>query len=443
MSFFPSFHNADFDGDEVNLFDFSGSDKHDIFDQIGDTQMREMLVILETLEKSLQRFNLLNDDVILEIALNLDTKSIANFCNSNSRYHRLICNNEVFWHLKFKRDYFDIKNYTGSWKHLYLNYNLLHTGTMAKSISPIQIHSSAKFKPKQINNQIAVDDNGSVWVYKTHRDEYQNLLFVNDEIGWTRIPIIKAKMACINQFSQILYIDHNDDVYLYGANNYSNLMISNKALSRIDRVLVLGVKAKYIAMTNFLAAIIDQQGNVHIMGRDYNGPRRIPNIIAKRVYCYSFMLAIIDIHDNVYVLGENCNGELGLGHNNPVKAPQMIPGFRAKGVLLNDPYMAIIDLQDRLWVFGPTEYNDLTNAYITTHQLTPFHCRGVFRFGKDIIIIDMDNGLYSIGTYDDYLSGRAVRDPIKLSDIKVETLSSHYDVRAGYIIHIIGTIIKK
>lgn len=378
---------------------------------------------------------ILNDDVLFEIALNSDLDTISNFCSSNAKYNRLLCNNDNFWYQKFKRDYFDIPNYTGSWKRLYLNYGTLYNsikwnGNYFNSGEWIQ---QRKFKPVQIDCDIALDTNGSVWTY------------ISYEIGWIRVPKIKAKMAVRCAEKCFLFIDDNDAVYFYGE-PFRATFIQNKRMEIQIIPISHNIKAKKISAGFNHIGILDSDGNVYTMGIDkysigylgfgeldnISSPKKIPNIVAKDLCCDNHMTMIIDINNNVYGCGQNISGELGLGHNKLVNIPQMIPNFKVKKISPCWRTVAFIDLNDRLYIAG---YNLQTEGTINVPVLlTEMTFSNVFTYHtKTLFMTDFNDNLYIMGY--DYNQRIFYREPKLIPNIKLQKITF------GTNINIIGTFI--
>lgn len=327
----------------------------------------------------------LNEDVLFEIAVNSDLDTIRNLCSTNPKYNTVICNNENFWHQKFKQDYFDIKNYNGSWKRLYLDYGTLYTVDFFMGNGcyyPMQIISNKEFKPTQIDESIAVDRKGSVWVYKNPRKYYK---IINDDgLGWIRLPGIRAKMACAND-NRIMFVDYNDDVYFYGSERYDDFFNSDERYHATEHVLVPGIKARQISLGYKTAAIIDKRGSVYMLGQDSDGGgilglgvlrrTKIPDIVAKQVYLGHYTTVIIDINDELYVFGDNSQGKLGLGHDRAANTPQRLHGFRAKDVAITVGSFFFIDLQDNLWASG--HIPGILNDFFTEPQPIGIKCKRV------------------------------------------------------------------
>lgn len=396
-----SLDNIDFDGDEINLSSF-----------------------VETAIPDL------NDDVLTEIALNSDPGTIFGLCSSSPRYNRLICDNQNFWHQRFKQDYFDIKNYAGSWKQLYLNYGSLYS-TQLYLIPGQYLNKEIGFKPSHLDGDIAVDKNGYIWIY---RSGLINPGLINPGYlpkggpGWIKIPNLgRVKQASISMsyHPSILYIDQDDNVYLYSIYGYG-IKPLNTAPTPFK---IQNIKAKQVSLSHNHAVILDIHGDVYIFGYDpdeigYLGlgditrtavAIKLPNIRARYVTCEAGITAIIDLDNRIHIFGNNDKGQLGLGHSNLVNTPQIIQGFAAKSISVSGDMVVFTDLNDRVYIAG---YN-LAQRYTTIPELLmDMPCRSVkcyYNHNERIIaMIDLDHNLY-------YMQNTNSLRLIK--DIKAEAIS--------------------
>ena len=53
----------------------------------------------------LQSFKDLPNDMIIKIALNMDIGEIYNFCQIDTNFNKIICDNDYFWKQKYDRDF--------------------------------------------------------------------------------------------------------------------------------------------------------------------------------------------------------------------------------------------------------------------------------------------------------------------------------------------------
>ena len=69
-------------------------------------------------------------DVLFTIAMKLDLPDLLRWCESNSKIHRDVCNNENVWRSKLLIDYpdyqkFDLKSFFEKLMFSYINYHSL------------------------------------------------------------------------------------------------------------------------------------------------------------------------------------------------------------------------------------------------------------------------------------------------------------------------------
>ena len=88
--------------------------------------------------KKMDLFEKLPDELILLQALELPLESITRLCQTSSRFNRLICNNNLFWHQKFIRDYgFEPEVRPDSWERLYREaLTLTFLGRLHQTVDP-------------------------------------------------------------------------------------------------------------------------------------------------------------------------------------------------------------------------------------------------------------------------------------------------------------------
>lgn len=63
-------------------------------------------------------FTNLPEELILDQALQLDLEDINNFCQTDVKFNKLVCNNENFWRARYLQDYGKVDSV---WKNLYLD----------------------------------------------------------------------------------------------------------------------------------------------------------------------------------------------------------------------------------------------------------------------------------------------------------------------------------
>lgn len=53
----------------------------------------------------------MNKDILIKMALELEPKDLFNLCLSSQKFNKYICNNEIFWYQKLRRDMPNVENY--------------------------------------------------------------------------------------------------------------------------------------------------------------------------------------------------------------------------------------------------------------------------------------------------------------------------------------------
>ena len=78
-------------------------------------------------------FDLLPDEVILQIALSLPISSIYSFCGTSRKFNEVICKDDYFWYLLTKRDHGRIlinipyTEYRRHWRQFYKGIGQVYT----------------------------------------------------------------------------------------------------------------------------------------------------------------------------------------------------------------------------------------------------------------------------------------------------------------------------
>ena len=223
-------------------------------------------------------FDLLPDPQIIEIALYLSLHDIPQYCRINSRFNNLICNNEIFWRLKFHKDYDKTRpvNYTvNSWKSLYMNFNNVWTfgsnifgrsgfcDNQHRNI-PTQIYN---LKAKQISigktHTLVIDINNNVWTFGNNLSGQLGLGDFNNRNTPIQIPNLKGKQISAG-LNHTVVIDLNDNVWIFGSNVFGQLGLGNNQQDRIRPTKIPNIKAKQISAGRNHTVLIDLNDNMDI-----------------------------------------------------------------------------------------------------------------------------------------------------------------------------------
>ncbi|GAH68795.1 unnamed protein product, partial [marine sediment metagenome] len=208
-------------------------------------------------------------DMIREIGLELSLNDLFNLCRVNKKLNKFLCDDEIYWRLRYERDFGRASPHPKSWKELYKT-------------------------------------EGIVWV-SGHNESGQLGLgkftqnIVNTPI---QIPSIKAKaVACGSSHSMI--IDTSANVWAFGNNDHGQLGLGD-LLCRNKPTQILNVKAKTISCGQEHTIIIDTTASLWSFGHNIDGqlglgdnndrctPAQIYDTKAKAISCGGYCSMIID-----------------------------------------------------------------------------------------------------------------------------------------------------
>lgn len=313
-------------------------------------------------------------DILIEIALNLPLVDILSLSTTSKKIYATT-NSQYFWHQKFSRDYFNIPDYHGDWKHLYQNYNSIYVmgknlenklilGDIVATDAPVKL-KNIKAKHITDNYLIGMDDR----LYYFGRKP--GMFYGWNNIGTTQTGI-RAKWVQSSEYHMI-FIDNND--LLYTALVADGYDIRPRPLTNFR------VKSASIGLGNAGACIafIDFDGRVYVLGNNFYGqagidsvdpsiqqPILVPNIRGQLVACANNHVVILGTDGSVFVAGDNSWGQLGLGEAvDRRRIFTKIPNILAKYITCRWNLTAIIDINDDLYIFGwdMPKWNDQSQVY--------------------------------------------------------------------------------
>jgi hypothetical protein len=218
-------------------------------------------------------FSYLSDDLLFNIALQLNINDIGRYCLCNSRFNKIICNNDWFWKEKIFHDFGSADyGYVDDWKSLYKNY-------------------------------------GSVYIFA---DNIDHNLGLNKNIKSvfipTKIPNLNVKTISVG-LSHTVAIDFNNNVCGFGSNESGQLGLGDRRAVHIptkipfDDFELSNFKVRAISAGAFHTVALDFDNNIWGFGSNYFGqlglcdiyrvliPTKIPNLkaTARESYCRWFV----------------------------------------------------------------------------------------------------------------------------------------------------------
>ena len=376
-------------------------------------------------------FDFLPDERIFDLALFLPLSDITNYCQTSSKFNRIICDNDDFWRMKFIKDHeFNPIYYTGSWKDLYKNYaNLwsfgnnewgqLGLGDTQNRFIPTVIQD---FEVKEIktclNTTLAIDFQNNVWKIGTNEYENEGDMFLTiakyriDSTTPIKIENLKAREISTGQFHSII-IDDQNNVYTFGSNESGQLGLGDDQ-NRNKATQIPKIKAKQVAAGGSHTVLIDEDNNVLTFGNNKYGqlglndnnnrliPTHILNLKAKQVSAGLGYTIVIDLDNNVWSFGNNAFGQLGVGDNQNRHIPTMLLDIKAQNVSCGIYHSLLIDIENRVWSFGSNHLGklglgDTQNRLIPTQINQQFKGKQIAAGYQHTLIIDLENNVWGFG----------------------------------------------
>lgn len=294
-------------------------------------------------------FDLLPDEQVRLIALELSLHEITRLCQSNTRFNRLICEDNLFWYLKYIRDIGPAPIASVSWKEKYMKYGTVVVYGLNEA--PTTFHMNARMV--NASPDIVIDINNDVFLLFTQL--HQLIYRVDPDIipGMITKLDFKAKYVSGSE-SHVLFIDMEDDLYGMGFNSNGELGTGDTEAIDFPTRLPFFNKVKSVVAGYGYSLVIDQDNNVWNFGYydpeledneedipdELLVPILIPELKAQAAAIGSTIYsAIIDLENNIWVFNQKIDDP----------APLMIPNVKAKAIACTDNYVIWIDPEDNVW----------------------------------------------------------------------------------------------
>ena len=326
---------------EINLSDILLSRDDDLIDLATDLGLPEVdkeriiriLGYIGKLENDTSFIDTLPIEIVEEIAVNLDCKSLFLLCKVSKKFNGL-CNNK---HI-LKRIIRD-KGYQG---------NLQDTNT-GKLKSLCRVLESGKFVPREA---YVIDD-------------------TNDKIIKMLDNIVQVSVGV----RSYLFLTADMKVYGVGSNTegqlglpefkyYSDLQLIpgldniKQVAAGIDHTLCLSFDGE---VYGFGSRDLGQLGELHHDPPNNNIPKRIPGLNNIKQIAAGLHYSLCLREDGrVYAFGYNSSGQLGLGHKNFVFVPKLVPNINnIKQVSASEHHSLCLREDGKVYVFGNNSYGQL------------------------------------------------------------------------------------
>lgn len=400
--------------------------------------------------------DLLPDDIVLKILLEIPWSANVII---NRRYKRLLWDNQYFWREKFRRDYGYLPHYDGNWRYLYKNYNSLYVmglndaNTLLLGYTPysMQLIKLQTIKAKQItdNYLIGMDD----YIYRFGEKDgplfgfFEPVRFGPDKINFKAKDIKSCNNYAIiidlNDYAHTLtpgsdqpkpltnfpvkyvaiggpksdnpsraFIDFDDNLYVYGNNNYGMLGLGLSDTVITQPRLVLGIKARMIAFSTDHGVVLATDGRLYVAGFQHYGLpmewrnlytfTELPNIRAKFVACGSFITSFIDLNNDLYIIGQ-----IRYVHYNGILTYDSVY-YRLKKILAGCASVSIAgsmvvftDIKNNVYTFGQiveVKRNEVYTIYDSGIQNKNFNIMAITKFKADKVYCTKYGGIMIIGT---------------------------------------------
>lgn len=362
------------------------------------------------------------DDIIIEIGLLLNLRELIIFSNIDTKYRQTLWNNPGFWRLKFIQDYFNIPDYSGNWRDLYLNYGNVYVmginrdgqlgpaiGINAVSTVPVQIPNiQAKSIFSKYGKTAVIDINDDTYIMglSATRNYYNTALKLLDYPD-------AVKAIAFGQYHNLI-LDNENTVYGVGSNESGESGLDIQTQTTTTAEPIPGIHARTISAGMRHSAIIDLDNKLYMFGdnefgqipTDFNylhsvfDPDEIRDISrAKAVACGGYHTVVMDFQGRVFTTGNNRYGQLGLGDNNHRRKLTQIPNIIAKQISAGTWNTAIIDTNDDVYVMGRTYWPDIMDFAVPTKIQLAFKCKFVDCAWMALALIDNEDNLYVAGIH--------------------------------------------
>jgi alpha-tubulin suppressor-like RCC1 family protein len=335
----------------------------------------------------------MNEDILFQIAINLPIKDVIHLCQSNIKYNELLCDNQRFWKMKYRKDFGPNTIFISDWKEAYIHFG----NTYGLGFNVITGNRITDKEP----NPILVSYKEYAW-YQLISNYYN------------KPAILKTKKITCGHLHTVV-IDINNDIWVFGENRHQQLGVKYypNLPSKLNK------KALDIASGGYHNLFIDLDYNLYGFGSNNSGQLgnnddldAIYNLYikAKQIACGEHHSLFIDMDDNVWGMGDNRQGQLGLGHNNERNQPTLL-GIKAKAIAAGNSHSIFVDFDDNVWVFGNNKAGQLgLGDYDNRSVPTPLNVMAklVSCGGAYTMLIDMNDNLWGFGS-NVYLNINAIK----------------------------------
>jgi alpha-tubulin suppressor-like RCC1 family protein len=240
----------------------------------------------------------------------------------------------------------------------------------------------------------------------------------------TKMPYFKFKSIYAGS-AHTLAIDFDDDIWVFGNNNYGQLGLGDTK-DRLTPTKLHDLKAKSIS-TDYHTIVIDLTDSVWVFGLNDNGqlglgdtedrvmPIKLANLKFKFASAGLNHTVAVDFNNDVWVFGDNDHGQLGLGDTNarliPTKIPSRafgLPNFKVKSIVAGGYHTVALDFNDEVWTFGSNysgqlglndRINRVTPTKISSEALglTNFKIKSIFAGSFNTMAINFNNDVWVFG----------------------------------------------
>lgn len=386
--------------------------------------------------------NQLPEEILTEIALQSRLSEIIKLSQINHKFNHII-SNPLFWKYKFIRDYGFLPNYIDDWRHIYINYNNVYV--IGKNYHNQLMIGNREYsyglerligiKIKQITDNYFIDLDNRLYYFGVE----PGLIYGWNDVGPLSTGIVAKYIVSTNSHS--IYIDENDLAWTLDVNLEEDY---DPHLN--NPVPLTNFRVKFVAVGSpwndtVIRAVIDIDDNLYIYGCNNWGqcglgaleplisqPRLVPDIKAKMVAFGYLHTVVLATDGSVYVAGYNSSGQLGLGQqllSTNIFTKLSWPGNKAKYIIAVYNFTALIDIQDDLYIMGwyiprgnPRQYEIDQDDFIYHPKKIWNGCRRVSRSHGAIVFTDLEDNVYFMGI----LGRKSSKNPELFHNIKANQI---------------------
>ena len=301
-------------------------------DRMNIDSILNILNFIGKLKKETTIYDIMDPEIIQEIALNLSYDDIINNCNTSEQFNYLICKNNHFWKLKTDKDYPGQK-LDGNWRRTY-----------EKSLPKVYTFGSGS------EGKLGHGDNSNIYIPKVI-ESLKNVTSVS--CGYNHTAVIS-----------------NGKLYTFGEGHYGQLGHGNKNnLSTPE--LVKGLENVTSVSCGVVNTAVIAAGKLYTFGYNHDGRLGhgnkedvyVPKIVESfknvtSVSCGNNHTAVI-ANDKLYTFGNGNRGQLGHGDNNHIYIPKIIESLDNVSSVSCGSYYTAVVAKGKLYTFGDGDYGKL------------------------------------------------------------------------------------